>query len=101
MPHHSQLLADVPQGTEPCACDCRDQEEHGLHLKREHMRRRQFFLSLHVHLRAPLHLMFIEAIRLVFFFRMCKRNSIKHASSRFIAVLPLQRGIRDEKRMSE
>ena len=33
MPHHSQLLKDMPQGTQPCAGHCRDQEEHGFHIE--------------------------------------------------------------------
>jgi hypothetical protein len=33
MPHHSQLLEDMSQGTQPCAGHRRDQEEHGLHLE--------------------------------------------------------------------
>jgi hypothetical protein len=32
MPHYSQLLEDVPQGLEPGAGDCGDQEEHGFYL---------------------------------------------------------------------
>jgi hypothetical protein len=32
MPHHSQLLKNLPQGTEPRVGYCRNQEEHGFHL---------------------------------------------------------------------
>jgi hypothetical protein len=55
MPHDSQLLADMPQGTEPCLGDCRDQEEHGFHLKMCEGKRWDFH-SLYVHVMCLLHL---------------------------------------------